>query len=68
MTYLPWLLSFVAVWLIAAPFLLGYADTTVAMQNDIAVGAVMLIAGFIGVYQALRDRGWGTQAQPERRS
>lgn len=68
MTYLPWLLSFVAVWLIAAPFLLGYADTTVAMQNDIAVGAVMLIAGFIGVYQALRDRGWGAQAQPERRS
>jgi hypothetical protein len=38
------------------------------MQNDIAVGAVMLIAGFVGVYQALRDRGWGTQAQPERRS
>ncbi len=67
MTYLPWLLSFAAVWLIAAPFLLGYADTTVAMQNDVAVGAVMLIAGFIGVYQALRDRGWGVPTQPERR-
>ncbi len=66
MTYLPWLLSLVAVWLIAAPFLLGYADTTVAMQNDVAVGAVMLIAGGIGVYQALRDRSWG-QTQPEHR-
>jgi hypothetical protein len=66
MTYLSWALSFLAIWLMAAPFLLGYEDTTVAMQNDVAVGAVILLAGLFGIYQAFKGRGWGARAQTGR--
>ena len=41
--YMPWLVALIAIWLIAAPFVLGYANTDVAMRNDVAVGLVTFI-------------------------
>ena len=41
--YIPWLVALIAIWLIAAPFVLGYANTDAAMRNDVGVGLVMFI-------------------------
>lgn len=66
MKYLPWILSFLAVWLMAAPFTLGYQETTLAMQNDLAVGVVLLIAGAYGIYHAFSGREGDASMQPKR--
>ena len=41
MKYLPWVLAGLGRWLIAAPFLLGYASTEGAKNNDVirAIGS-----------------------------
>ncbi len=67
MRYLPWILAVVAIWLIAAPFLLGYVDTGPAMQNDIGVGAVMLLGALIWGYGEWRGHGTSTGMQTQRR-
>ncbi|CAI4030815.1 hypothetical protein DNFV4_01245 [Nitrospira tepida] len=67
MKYLPWILAVVAVWLIAAPFLLGYAETGPAMQNDIAVGVVMLLGALIWGYGEWRGHGVSADMQTQRR-
>ena len=66
MKYLPSLFAMVAIWLMAAPFALGYRETTAAMQNDAAVGAVMLIAACFWGYHELKEQGWGARAQTDR--
>ena len=44
MKFIPWILAIMAGWLIAAPVVLGYANTAeIAMKNDVGVGMVMLI-------------------------
>jgi Na+/H+-translocating membrane pyrophosphatase len=66
MTYLSWILSILAVWLMAAPFTLGYQETTAAMQNDLAVGAVLLIAGVYGIYRTFTGSEGDAHMQPKR--
>lgn len=64
MKYWPWIFAVAALWLMAAPFALGYAEAaTIAMQNDVIVGAVMLIASFFWGYQELKEQGWGFHVQ-----
>jgi hypothetical protein len=58
MKYLPWIFGVAALWLMAAPFLLGYAETTRAMQNDLAVGAVMFIAACLWWYSQFTEHDW----------
>lgn len=43
MKYMPWVLAVIAIWLIAAPFVLGYAESAPAMRNDVGVGIVVLV-------------------------
>jgi hypothetical protein len=59
--YIPWLVELVAIWLIAAPFVLGYANTDAAMRNDVGVGLVMLISGLVWWLSDWRAHGVGTR-------
>jgi hypothetical protein len=47
---LDWINAIIGVWLIVAPFVLGYSALTTALWNDIIVGAVVLV---LGVWAAL---------------
>jgi len=67
MKYLPWALAVMAVWLIAAPFLLGYAQTEPAMRNDVSVGVVMLVGACFWGFSELRTKGWGATTRTEQR-
>ena len=53
MKYVPWVLAVLAIWLLAAPFVLGYTETAAAMQNDIAAGSALLVGAFF-----LAFSGW----------
>ena len=68
MKYLPWVFGIVAMWLIGAPFLLGYAETQSAMRNDIAVGALILIGALFWGWTELRGKVWSGTMQSQRRS
>jgi hypothetical protein len=54
MKYLPWILAVVGSWLIAAPFLLGYASTVIAKNNDVSVGVIMVLGALIWGFFELR--------------
>ena len=52
MKYLPWISAIVGGWLIAAPFLLGYAGTEAAKNNDVGVGVLMVLGALVwGVFR-----------------
>lgn len=53
MTWLSWSNVVLGLWLIAAPFVLGYSGTAAAMWNEVIVG--LLIAG-LGTWSALETR------------
>jgi hypothetical protein len=59
--YIPWIIGVIAVWLMAAPFLLGYENTTPAMWNDLAVGVLTLLSAAFWSY-----REWGDGGQSSR--
>ena len=63
MKYLSLIFGVAAIWLMAAPFVLGYAETTAAMRNDVVVGAVMLVLSLWEGYWELKDHGWGIGVQ-----
>lgn len=58
MWYMPWLFFIASIWLVAAPFFLGYQDAAVPMRNDIVVGAVMLIASAYWLFRHWKEHGW----------
>lgn len=68
MKYMPWILAAIASWLIAAPFLLGYAETETAMRNDVGVGAVILLGALIWGVAEMRGHGWSVGVHAPRRS
>ncbi len=45
---------FQGIWLLAAPFVIGYSDTGAAVANDIIVGVIVLILAAWSAY-ASRD-------------
>ncbi|MDC8451252.1 MAG: hypothetical protein LV473_23320 [Nitrospira sp.] len=45
-----WILVAVGSWLIAAPFLLGYAGTEIAKHGDAGAGLVMVLGALIWVF------------------
>ncbi|MFO0698253.1 MAG: hypothetical protein U0236_03410 [Nitrospira sp.] len=67
MKYLPWILAAVGSWLIAAPFLLGYASTEIAKNNDVSVGMLMVLGALIWGFSELRHHGSSTGLQTQRR-
>jgi hypothetical protein len=67
MKYLPWLLAVVAIWLIAAPFMLGYAETSPAMHNDVGVGVAMLLGALFWGFSEWREHGVNKDMQAQRR-
>ena len=58
-SWLSWLAALVGIWEIAAPFLLGYADTAVAAWNGVILGIIILVVN--GAH------GFSLQGVPERR-
>jgi hypothetical protein len=67
MKYLPWAFAVVGSWLIAAPFLLGYSGTEIAKNNDIGVGALMIVGALIWGFSELRHRGSSVDMQAQHR-
>jgi hypothetical protein len=65
MKYLPLILAIIASWLIAAPFVLGYENTDVAIHNDVGVGVVLLVGALFWGFSELSHHGFsrGIQAQ-----
>ena len=59
--YIPWLVALIAIWLIAAPFVLGYANIDVAMRNDVGVGVVMFIGALAWWVSEWRAHGLGAR-------
>ncbi|MHB1416314.1 MAG: SPW repeat protein [Chloroflexota bacterium] len=49
-TWLSWGHVVVGLWLIAAPFILGYSNIAAATVNDIIVGLVVSALGLVSVY------------------
>lgn len=45
-SFLPWLNVILGIWLIVAPFVLGYSTLTNAMWNDIIVGVLVAVIAF----------------------
>ena len=50
MQWIGWITAILGLWLICAPFFLGYNDTTGALWNDITIG--ILTAG-LGTWVAI---------------
>jgi hypothetical protein len=67
MKYLPWILAIVGGWLIAAPFLLDYAGTEAAKNNDVGVGVVMILGALAWGFFSLRYHGLSTDMHAQRR-
>jgi hypothetical protein len=49
-----WTNVVLGVWLLAAPFALGYTATTAAMWNDIVIGIIVAV---LGAWSAVASRG-----------
>jgi hypothetical protein len=67
MRYMPSIFAVMAAWLLAAPFLLGYADNESAVRNDVVVGAAMLIAAAFWGFRELKEHGWSFQMLKDHR-
>ncbi len=67
MKYMPWIPGVIAVWLIAAPFVLGYDNTEAAKNNDVGVGVVMLLGSLIWGFSEMRDHELKTDMQAQHR-
>jgi len=50
-----WVSLLLGLWLIAAPFVLGYAATTTALYNDIILGVAVLVFTYLGALQRQRQ-------------
>ncbi len=44
-----WIYLVLGIWLILAPFVLGYSDTAGALWSDIIVGVLIVIGGLWGL-------------------
>ena len=67
MKFIPWILAIMATWLIAAPVVLGYANTEIAMKNDVGVGMVMLIGTLFWGFSELRHHWFSKDLEAQRR-
>ena len=67
MKYLLWILAAVGSWLIAAPFLLGYASTAIAKNNDASVGVVMVLGALIWGFSEWRHHRLSTDLSTQHR-
>ena len=67
MKYLPWVLAIVGGWLIAAPFLLGYAGIETANIDDVGIGVVMVLDTVVWGFFGLRYHGLSADRHAQRR-
>ena len=67
MKFIPWILAIMAGWLIAAPVVLGYANTEIAMKNDVGVGMIMLIGAIFWGFSEFRHHRLSKDLEAQRR-
>ena len=68
--WLSWIIALVGIWEFAAPFILGYTDTTRALWNGVILGILILIfAGARGLsfQMPMERRGYGPTFPSEER-
>lgn len=46
-----WLFVLAGIWLIIAPFVLNYSETTAALWNDIVAGIIIAVVAIFGYSQ-----------------
>lgn len=46
-----WIFVLAGIWLIIAPFVLGYSETSASLWNDIILGIVIAVVGIFGYSQ-----------------
>jgi uncharacterized membrane protein HdeD (DUF308 family) len=56
MRWISWITFVVGLWLIAAPFALGYRPTTNAMTSDVAAGILVLALAIVREVFTVRHR------------
>ena len=56
-----WINLGAGIWLIIAPYLLGFSGTASALSNSIILGAIVAIVAGVALYQ---ERGKATPAMP----
>jgi hypothetical protein len=64
--YIPWGALVLGLWLIAAPYVLGFAAVSTALVNSLAVGAILTIASCICLYYLYVGAGAGQQTSPQK--
>ncbi len=52
---LSWVNAVLGLWVLLAPFILGYSKTTGAMVNDLIIGILVVILGIWAALAAARD-------------
>ncbi|MCL6450535.1 MAG: SPW repeat protein [Acetobacteraceae bacterium] len=51
-----WIPMVLGLWLIAAPFVLGYSRLTTALWNDVIVGIVVAATSWLALMERRRER------------
>lgn len=57
-SWLSWLVFIAGLWLIISPFILGYSGSGTAASNDIIVGIVVAVLGFINAVWGRTTASW----------
>jgi len=55
MTWPTWIAMILGVWLIAAPYVLGYSDVLFALYNDVIVGILVAAMTYVGAMLRRRE-------------
>ena len=69
-SWLSWIIAIVGIWEIAAPFILGYTDSTRALWNSVILGILILIFSLIrglSFQMPMERRGYGPTFPSEER-
>jgi len=56
LTWMAWVTVALGVWLIIAPFVLGYSNIIVALWNDVIVGVLVAVLAFFSLTERGRAR------------
>ena len=64
--YIPWVTLVLGLWLIAAPYLFGFATLTPALANSVVVGLILAIGSCLCLYYQYRGAEAGRQPSHQR--
>lgn len=62
----PWGALILGVWLIAAPYVLGFAGMTAALATCVGVGVILVVASGVGLYCQYKGSDAHLQPTPQK--